>query len=45
MDESSWQGEKNCRRLSERARFEFKSRDGEVLIFGFKGTNPGDADY
>jgi len=46
MDESSWQGEKPMPAgSSERARFEFKNRDGEVLIFGFKGTNPGDADY
>jgi hypothetical protein len=46
MDGSSWQGEKRMPAGSgERARFEFKNRDGEVLIFGFKGTNPGDADY
>jgi hypothetical protein len=46
MDESSWQGQKRMPAGSgERARFEFKNRDGELLIFGFKGTNPGDADY
>lgn len=46
MDGSSWQGQKNMPAGSgERARFEFKNRDGEVLIFGFKGTNPGNADY
>jgi hypothetical protein len=46
MDGSSWQGQKPMPAGSgERARFEFKNRDGEVLIFGFKGTNPGDADY
>jgi hypothetical protein len=46
MDGSSWQGQKRMPAgSSERARFEFKNRDGEVLIFGFKGTNPGNADY
>jgi hypothetical protein len=43
MDGSSWQGQKRMPAgSSERARFEFKNRDGEVLIFGFKGTNPGE---
>ena len=46
MDGSSWQGQKRMPAGSgERARFEFKNRDAEVLIFGFKGTNPGNADY